>query len=224
MRHLHFPRATVDRAAAGDSSIDRPQKSHVPSLEFEPAEAYPAIRVTHRSFAERSCQRVASSYADRHRTKAMLRARRFRRRVASNARFRDPETVRPTAALGREAKYKLPTAVAFRCDRVHVAAHLVSKLASAREPPAEGLHEAVIALPPLGLSGGQCGVWQWRGARQPKAHEHRQRLVGNTDVAFDPLQMTRDTIKPARERGLKAIGAVGEGWLARVQDAFARQS
>jgi hypothetical protein len=88
----------------------------------------------------------------------------------------------------RNSKRPLPRlCTTFRRDRVNVAAHLVSELASAREPPAERLDEPIIALPPLGLSGGQCGVWQWRRARQPKAHEHRQRLVGNADVPFDPM-------------------------------------
>jgi len=110
----------------------------------------------------------------------------------------------------RNSKRPLPRlCTTFRRDRVNVAAHLVGELAAPGEPPAERLDEPIIALPPFGLSGGQRGVWQWRRASQPKAHEHRQRLVGNADVPFDALQVARDAIKPACESGLQPIGAVG---------------
>ena len=92
---------------------------------------------------------------------------------------------------------------------IEVLANLICEFAAPGEPSAERLDEPIIAFAPLDLSGGQCGVWQWRRASQPKAHEYRQRLVGNADVPFDTLQVARDAIKAACKSGLQAIGAVG---------------
>ena len=92
---------------------------------------------------------------------------------------------------------------------IEVLANLICEFAAPGEPSAERLDEPIIAFAPFDLSGGQCGVWQLRRAGQPKAHEHRQRLVGNADVSLDPLQVARDAIKPACKSGLQAIGAVG---------------
>ncbi len=40
------------------------------------------------------------------------------------------------------------------------------------------------------------------------SHEHRQRLIGNVDAPFEPLDLPRHAIQSPRQRGLQAIGAV----------------
>ena len=84
----------------------------------------------------------------------------------------------------------------------------VGKFAPSREPPAERLDETLVTLPPFRLRRRLCGIRQWRRAGQPESDEQSQRLVGNVDVSFKPLDLPRHPVKPPRQRALQAIGAV----------------
>ena len=99
--------------------------------------------------------------------------------------------------------------VAVPASEADVATDLVGKLAPARQPPAERFDKSLVALAPFGLRGRERGVGQRRRAGQPEAHEHRQRLVRDRDVALEPLHLPRHAIEPSRQRGLQPVGAIG---------------
>ena len=71
------------------------------------------------------------------------------------------------------------------------------------------LDKALVALAPLGLRGllarsGSGGV-----TVQPEAHEQRQGLDGDREVALEPLDLPGEPIEPAGEGGLAALGGIG---------------
>ena len=64
-----------------------------------------------------------------------------------------------------------------------------------RQPPSERLDKPLIALAALGLRAAGCAVsgQRWRD-REPEAHEQSQRFVGDRDVSFQPLDLSRQAI------------------------------
>src|SRR5580704_7414190 len=78
----------------------------------------------------------------------------------------------------------------------------VGKFAPPREPAAERLDETFVTLPPFRLRRRLCGVRQWRRAGQPESDEQSQRLVGDLDVPFEPLDLPGHAIQSPRKGGL----------------------
>ena len=118
--------------------------------------------------------------------------------------------------------------IVFCRARVNVATDLVGERPTTRQSSTQGFNEAVIALPALRLRRRLGGIRQWRGVGQPEAHEQRQGLVGDGDVPFEALDLSRHAVEPPCERGLQAVGAIrrqvrGERRLhhQRLRHAFA---
>lgn len=119
--------------------------------------------------------------------------------------------------------------VVFRRSRFDVTGDLVRKLAPSRETPAERLDETSVTLPAFDLSCCQSCVRQRRRAGEPEANKHRERLIRDGNMPFEPLDLPRHAIETAREGRLQAIGAVwrqmrGERCLhdQGLRHAFAR--
>ena len=67
---------------------------------------------------------------------------------------------------------------------------------------------ALVSLTAFGLRSRKGGVRQRGRAGQPEAHEYRERLVGDIDMALDPLQVPAHPIKPACQRRLQPVGPI----------------
>ncbi len=59
----------------------------------------------------------------------------------------------------------------------HVLRNFLGKRLSLRQPPAERLDKAFVALTALGLRGRLRRIRQWWGDGQPEPHEQRKRFV-----------------------------------------------
>ena len=64
-----------------------------------------------------------------------------------------------------------------------------------RQPPAERLDKAFVALTAFGLCSRLRGIRQWWGDGQPEAHEQRQCFVRDGDVTFKPLHLSRPPVQ-----------------------------
>ena len=76
------------------------------------------------------------------------------------------------------------------------------------KPPPERLDEALEAFAPLDLGGGLGIARQRRRDGQPEAHEQRQRLSGDAEIALHALNLPRQPVETAGERGLALVRAV----------------
>jgi hypothetical protein len=55
---------------------------------------------------------------------------------------------------------------------------------------------------------GPSAVRSMRAPREPEAHEQRQSFVRDGNMAFKPLDLTRQTIEPTAERRFHSFGIV----------------
>lgn len=95
----------------------------------------------------------------------------------------------------------------FIC-RCEVLGDLVGQCPAFCQAAAERLNIPLIALPALGLRGRLCRIRQRRSRRQPEAHEERQCLVGNGDVALQTFDLSDKPVQPAAERSFKSFGGI----------------
>ena len=73
----------------------------------------------------------------------------------------------------------------------------------------ERLDKSLKAFPAFDLSRRLGVLGEWRRDCQPKPDEKSQCLGTDADIPFQALNLSRQTVEPARERGFHPIGSVG---------------
>ncbi len=98
--------------------------------------------------------------------------------------------------------------VRVRFSTADIFRYFVRQRAPAGQTTGQRVHESIVTLSPFGLRGGLGAIRQGRRGGQPEPHEQGQCLIGDVAMALQPLDLSRQSIEPARKRSFEPIGAV----------------
>ena len=91
---------------------------------------------------------------------------------------------------------------------INILRNLVQKALSFLEPLPQDFHKALIPLTAFQLRRCLRIRWQRRCDRQPEADEQRQGLDRDAEVAFEPLNLPRQSIEAPRKGSLTTVCAI----------------
>src|SRR3546814_13873781 len=89
--------------------------------------------------------------------------------------------------------------------------NFLSQVRAVRESATERRDKSLISFACFCASGLRSGLGKGRCCAQPKAHEDRQSLHGDTKVALHARHASNELVEAFRYRSLLAPGCVGRG-------------